>query len=464
MALLDPDTGDAFPDIASPALPGADGASLRLVPVDYDPFSGDAAATSAPKLIPVDHDPFAAPAVPADPYSAAIAAGDPEAAVGAAIAPAVTNYIRDIPNQLVKHFGPDPNAPNPRTDFAAAALDPSGMSQAANVALGSGPGAIKTPAGSLFDYSRLADVPDVPQFDLPRVTPARGVPARTVAAMTDPGNIARVEDAVRQGVELGGPGWYNTQQLGDYFTDILGSDAGPVAYRRYMDYVGATSPRSKVPENIRNASYYYTLEQQGIPPPQIIKGSSGGMGSLSEALPSPYGHMAQRLHVQNVNNLLDTGSLPVLQNPKPPSFTENLMGNQLPLTADVHNVRLWGLTDSMGRPVDVPAPNEYGYVESQEQEMARRLGMTTAQFQASAWLGGGAQTGMKSGFEPFLQHFENRVNLTAQKRGETPIETLRKMITGEAPLLSFGAAAVPGAGLAAALAAQPAGVDQPPSN
>ncbi len=99
-------------------------------------------------------------------------------------------------------------------------------------------------------------------------------------------------------------------------------------------------------------------------------------------------------------------------------------------------VRLIGVTDGQGRPVDLSAPNEYGFLERMQQEEARKLGLTPAQYQASAWIGGGAETGLKSSADPFLQVFEQRVNLTANQRGESPAETLKRFIRGEIPLLS----------------------------
>jgi hypothetical protein len=286
-----------------------------LIPVDYDPFGDDGSGSSnaalstpastsppsqsSPQLIPVDHDPFAA----------AIAAGDPEAAAGIQASQAMAPAVSAAASALKPDFSGAANAflqgeaDLGRTDWsqqpligvdkntgeltgrlpALADVVTSSMggpvpAGGAGVVLGAGPR-----IGRMFDYSKLAEVPDVPQFDLPREVP-RNIPDR-VQALADPANVARVNQAVEAGIPLGGPEWYGTQPLRQAFIDELG-DAGDAAFRRYMDYVAATSPRSKVPENIRNASYYYTLEQQGQPPPQLIS-QPGSIGSLSEALPSP---------------------------------------------------------------------------------------------------------------------------------------------------------------------------------
>ena len=106
--------------------------------------------------------------------------------------------------------------------------------------------------------------------------------------------------------------------------------------------MAATSPRSDVPTNVRNASYYYQ---------QALRGRT-------EAPPLfyPYGHVAQQLHGQNFATLMaprpaalssDVGDImsmwDVLKNPKPASFSQNLQGNLVPGTMDTHAFRNIGM-------------------------------------------------------------------------------------------------------------------------
>lgn len=301
--------------------------------------------------------------------------------------------------------------------------------------------AVQTDPTSLFDLSRLREVPDVPQFNLERYQPPRGVPERT-QALASPENVARVNEVVNRGAQQGGLEWYNTEPLRQRFVGELGAEKGMPAYQQYLDLVAATSPRSKVGENARNASYYYSLAQQGQPLPQPI--AKGGALSIAEPLPSPYGHIAQGLHAQNAQNVVNAGGWPVLQNPKPASFAQNLAGNQMPVTVDTHNARLWGMTNAQGVPIDKPAKTEYGFMERLQQEQAAKLGMTPAQYQASAWIGGGEDTGLKSGAAPFVKHVEERIDLTAKKLGLPREEVLRRFIRGELPLLGTAGAAYVG--------------------
>jgi hypothetical protein len=85
-----------------------------------------------------------------------------------------------------------------------------------------------------------------------------------------------------------------------------------------------------------------------------------------------------------------------------------------------------------------PRDNEYGYYEQWQQDQAKKLGISPAQYQASMWLGGGETTGLGSAAEPFLGTFEARVRYTADRLGMDPETVLDMMLKGEMPLLAEG--------------------------
>ena len=330
---------------------------------------------------------------------------------------------------------------------------------------------VKSPTGfapgEMFDYSNLGDVPNVPQFDLARNIPPRGVPQRTLDITNDPGVRDKMMEVIAQGQKMGGANWYNAEPLRQAFNAELGK-GGDAAFRKYMDFVAATSPRSDVGTNVRNASYYYGRAMRGEPMPAV-----------GDVNPQPYGHMAQRLHQMNAERVAGAGWDP-LNNPKPASFVENLVGNQQPATIDTHAFRLPAIlaqdprfletafqvskdapkqniaamvgsgeipmSDAAGRAAwwqAQPKPNEYAAMENYYKSLGKDLGLTPAQTQASAWVGGGKTTGLASDeSKPFLRFFEDRLNLTAEKRGETPKQTLKAFIRGKAPLLTAPPAAI----------------------
>jgi hypothetical protein len=223
-----------------------------------------------------------------------------------------------------------------------------------------------------------------------------------------------------------------------------------------------------VPENARNASYYYWLEQQGLPVP--LKGGEN---------PAPYGHLAQNLHRQNAAAIRSGGYFDPVKNPKPTSFSQNLQGNFLPVTVDAHAFKapamvkqdpaflLTSLKEEKGQPsiypqrmyesgeltmanalkrpvlwAGKPNANEYAAMEQYYKSLAREAGLAPAQGQGAGWAGGGELTGLGSvAGDPFMRAVENRAILTARERGITPAEALSQMMRGKAPLIGVAGAA-----------------------
>lgn len=349
--------------------------------------------------------------------------------------------------------------------------------------------------GKLFDTSKLASVPNVPQFQIPRASPKRGPSERIVAALARPEVEQGINETVQRGIEGGGKEWYNTEPVLARMRGVMPSADVDPAYARLMDLMAATSPRARVPDNVRTGSYYNYLMQQGLPIPEK---------------PAPgYGSIAQKLHRQNVEGLAKRGGWDIYNNPKPASFSSNLQGNQQVATIDTHNFRLPGILSGdprfletsvaeladtpesaletllrqyPGLPEDVarsaisvkpdkvsinykpqewvnqghipmedavndpalwalkPRENEYGYYEQWQQDQAKKMGVSPAQYQASMWLGGGDTTGLGSAAEPFIGTLEARIRYTADRLGMDPEKVLDMMLRGEVPLMAEGGA------------------------
>jgi hypothetical protein len=198
-----------------------------------------------------------------------------------------------------------------------------------------------------------------------------------------------------------------------------------------------------------------------------------------------------------------------LQNPKPASFAQNLMGNFEPVTADTHAFRAIGMRTKdprflepsvsakykMGtdptkdtivnkygerkgdtvtfRPQKLfadgkltmkdaleipyfwaakPKANEYAAVEGLYKQLAKEHGLTPAGAQAAGWAGSGELTGL--GTVPthtFPELMNERILFTAKMRGEDPATTLKNFIRGKTRLLSTALTAGAGAAGAGAL-------------
>ena len=279
-------------------------------------------------------------------------------------------------------------------------------------------------------------------------------------------------DTMRGGQQMGGADWYNADPLRQAFIDELGKSGDP-RFKQYMDLVAATSNRSDVGTNVRNASFYYNRLVNGEPLPEV--------GTPN---PQPYGHLAQRQHQANALEATSPEGWDVLQHPKPPSFGQNLMGNQQPVAVDAHAFKLpamlsqdprfletgyqaskdapkqniqqmvlsgqMSMEDALKTPAywqAQPKANEYGALEQYYKGLASDVGLTPGQGQASAWIKGGQTTGLASDANlPFIGFVEDRANRTADVRGLSPAEALSQFIRGKAPLLGVGgagAAAIP---------------------
>lgn len=349
-------------------------------------------------------------------------------------------------------------------------------------------------AGPL-DLSSMKQIPGVEQRPMDRLVPPRGVSQRLQDALKNQNVIRGIQRSIDRG--MGVSDWYHNEPLRRAFVGELGEDEGTKAFREFADMVSATSPRSDVPINIRNASYYYMHARQGEP--------------LPEELPYPYGHVAQNLHRQNFETL--TGARPgalsagatetgtgwdIYKNPKPASFSQNLQGNLEPGTIDTHAfrniamrtkdpafletslsrvykagndpkvdslVKRYGEVRRRGdkmivtfRPQQLyergkltmedalkiptfwtskPNPSEYAAAEELYHRLGKKKGLPTADTQAAAWAGAGEMTGLGTvGTHTFPELFNERVLYTARMRGEDPRKTLRDFIRGEKPLLS----------------------------
>jgi hypothetical protein len=323
----------------------------------------------------------------------------------------------------------------------------------------------RTARTNLFDdLEHLQPRQGIAQSDLPRALPPRGIRDRTFDLINNTDVAKVMKDKIRAGLEAGAANWYNTEPLRQAFVKELGSAEGEAAYNRFLNYVAASSPLSSVGESIRNASYYYgrTMRNQGLP-------------VVGEVNPPGYRHFRSDLHQRLLRQLEERGFDPDLQ-AKVLSFAENLRGNQLPVTVDMHAFRLpamladdyrflkakhrafideitdlekrqAAIKDLMKKAHDNPSMwdqvrhNEYAAIEQLYQRLARELGVTPAQAQAAAWLAGAEKTGLKSGglkpddLKSFMAYFDNRVARTAREKGVLPEDVLREFIRGRMNLV-----------------------------
>ncbi len=282
----------------------------------------------------------------------------------------------------------------------------------------------------LFDVSKLEEVPDVPQHQIERYVPARGAPD-SLRSVRHPTRVKELERRALIGEQMGGRAWYNTDPLKEEFMQQHG-EAGADRFKNLMDSIAATSPGTPFNQNLKRGSLFHNEIMAGRPVSR--------MTTESGLVPPGYGALTNELQIGLLDDLQKKGTLTpdaasIKDRPKIASFTENLQGNQTPATLDRHHMALLGVPRA-------PKATEYPFMEQDVQNVAKRVGMTPAQTQASAWMTGKGVVDPR----PFMEVFEKRIEITARDLGITPAEALRGVVAGKIALRGAAGATV-GAGL-----------------
>ena len=327
-------------------------------------------------------------------------------------------------------------------------------------------------------YSGLLEgASDLGPETIERYDPPRGLKERSAKAVKKKG----VANALMRLAEKGShqKDWYKTKPLLSLYKKELGDEKGIEKFIKDIKIFSATSAGADVESNVKMSSYYQYLAEQGLPIEKPEKGSG-------------YGSMTADTQLKAVKEYLDQGDIDPIENPKRYTFTSNFLGQEDYVTSDRHNMRTIGMlskdpeflkrsfplskeseaekyrkmgfevTEAGGKYkkkkinpyeeyqkgtltmkqalkmptlwVDAPAKTEYKGLEDLQKKLAKKMGMTPAEFQASVWFGAGEQTGVRSPTERFIDTVEKRVRYTAEILGTDPKVVLKQYIRGEIPL------------------------------
>lgn len=206
----------------------------------------------------------------------------------------------------------------------------------------------------------------------PRKTPERM--SRLQAQLEDEASplVAKITEYVKKGETLDGPDWYNTEELRDWFVGVHGAEEGDKRWRDFSRLVGTTSTGSKVPPNIRNASFYMALSPEDRVRVGTAVAQGGGtpaavaeqLGIRVPNMPDnyQYGHKMQRNQASNVVSYESGGWNPEIPeglsgtelndylkaNPKVKGFGNDLLGDDENIAADKHFMRILAMGDGGG--------------------------------------------------------------------------------------------------------------------
>jgi len=324
-----------------------------------------------------------------------------------------------------------------------------------------------------------ADIGDVLPEPGPRTRPQRALERKRTDVnspriqdlINNPNVRARIMEAARAGE--GVSQWYDTTPLEQMFHKEFGPEEGANRFKDFIGFVAGTSTGNKIGPNIRTASNYYNQKYGGgrdiAEQPFLRKGMSDSPAEYYEVPPEGYGSDKQQTHMYNVNKFATEGELSSMDNPKIAAFYENLLGNWQPTTIDKHAMRLGAMASgdsrfltpqgqasmeemqraglqpeaimrSLGEKptnwTDIPdtAKGEYDALEQYWNSIAQEMGISPAQLQAQAWVGGGQQTVLGSAGITLMDAFKDRVRRTAIKNNIPPEQVIKLMMHGKMTL------------------------------
>ena len=260
------------------------------------------------------------------------------------------------------------------------------------------------------------------------------------------------------------------------------SDEGAQAYLRDLsNNIAATSPRTQVEDNLRNATLVMAKDAQGVPFRDVIGSGTtrpdGTAGISERGYPMMTG--SGGIHGNLLDDVAETGTINTLTNPKPATFGPNLAGNRSGVTVDTHAIRGTLQTLNEIEPGAVPEgfilpqhrdayaadptiltpdmiddtlanqmvgprgdttrmQTEYPVFADIWHDAADRLGVSPAEAQSMGWFGFGDQTNLGSARATPVDIFDERLSVTAQALGVPVDEAARLVFNRQVPLLGVG--------------------------
>jgi len=299
------------------------------------------------------------------------------------------------------------------------------------------------PQSSIFDLEGLDDparFPHVTQVAPERYKPARGVPERILPAGHKK-NMDRVAGLLEEGIGKGGLSWYNLRPLKDEYINVWGEAEGLSRFNNFVKIFAATSPKAKVVSNLKRASMFQKLQEEGIDISKVLNvGKTPTPQQFNEGytvMPKGYGDLAHTTaHMPALKDIVKSGDLTggkLFGRPKVSTFEQNALGNLAGVTVDTHNKKAITLPLNLPKAV---SDTEYGFLEDINKKQAARHGIQPAQAQSSIWTGASDITGVDDP-RPLMQILNERVMETARKLNIDPAEARDLFIKGKTQLFNL---------------------------
>lgn len=340
----------------------------------------------------------------------------------------------------------------------------------------------KTPSGITFSENLGASYPRNPN---PSAKLPKGDRAR--ALVTNRNKISdQLVNKIQQSGILDSDARYFYNSDGPIYRGAVKAGLSPEEAESYLNdfskIFAATSPRTKVEENIRNATSVMAKMNAGIPHRQIVGQGSGGISEKGYPMMTGKGG----IHGNLIDDIIEFGAIDRATNTKPATFGANMIGNRSGVTADTHAIRgaLIAMNDvnagsvpegfilpkfrdaykadpskltpnmiddTLGSQIidvdgrKVKAQTEYPVIADIYHDVADKLGVEPAEAQALGWFGLGGETNLGSARKTVSDIFDERIDVTAKELGTTKEKVAEMVFRRQIPLMSLlGGTAVTG--------------------
>jgi hypothetical protein len=335
-----------------------------------------------------------------------------------------------------------------------------------------------SPAPNVFDVN-LAD--NYPRNPDPSAPLPKGDRARVLVDRKAELSAALADKILATG-QMGMDTRHFYHSDGPIYRAAINAGLSDVEAKQYLkdfsEYFAATSPRTKVEENLRNATSAMAKTAQGIPHRQIVGPGSGGVSEKGYPMMTNPGG----IHGQLLDQVVSGRGIDTTSNPKPATFGGNMAGNRSGVTVDTHAIRGTLQTLNEMSPGSVPdgfilpeyraqyaadpskltpnmiddtlasqmvgakgatysAQTEYPVFADIWHGAADKLGVEPAEAQSMGWFGMGADTNLGSAAKTVADVFDERISVTSQALGISPQEAARLVFKRKIPLLAGTGAA-----------------------
>lgn len=210
--------------------------------------------------------------------------------------------------------------------------------------------------------------------------------------------------------------WYAMGQLEDAFIKELGPEAGRAAFKTdFADAMAATTGGANPTDNLLMAHYGNFMRNAGKPLPKA-----------AHEMPFPIGGRYASGNMEMYDKVINQGKgLSASGTPKRFDFSSNFLGNREAATIDEQMSR--GFQPGL----NAPPGDSYGIFEGVVHDLARKHGVSPANFQDATWAGLKGTPG-----KSMMQHVNEMIERTSRITGKSPDEVLKGYINKTMPMYS----------------------------